>query len=86
MTSVGNPPTVCNVNATCLEEICQSFTIPAPGNTSTHTLGISSGASTGTVDFSFAVTGSSIGNGNDFACDAIDFGVITSGTTAGVFI
>ncbi|TNE82458.1 MAG: T9SS type A sorting domain-containing protein [Bacteroidetes bacterium] len=48
----------CIVSASCLQSVCQNYTTPAPGDSSTFTLSIPSGTSTGSVTFTLYATGS----------------------------
>lgn len=77
-----NPFNNCDISMTCMEEICVDFPIPLQGS-SNHTLSLPANlASGGSVDFTINTSGIP-GAINDFICNAIDFGVIPFGTTAG---
>ena len=72
----------CFVIPTCMEEICQNFPLPAPNTVDTHTLALpAGGASEGSVTFTISAIGNTAVN--DFPCDAIHLGTLTSGDTLG---
>ncbi|MEM6966333.1 MAG: gliding motility-associated C-terminal domain-containing protein [Bacteroidota bacterium] len=74
----------CNFSATCVEEICQNFAVPAPGNVVNYTLSLpANGDSGGTLEFSIGAIGTVFQSLNDEICNAENFGVIESGTTVG---
>ena len=73
----------CIVNETCLEQICQNFPTPAPGTSTTHTLSIPAGASTGSVNFTITASGGFTlpGAAFDVICNAVNLGVLPSKST-----
>ena len=77
----------CVVSMSCLEEVCQNFATPTPGNSLTYNLTIpndGSNLSWGTVNFTITTTGSlPPGGAYDQLCNAIDLGTINSGGTLG---
>lgn len=74
----------CIVSESCLEQICQNFATPAPGQTLNYTLSVS-GASTATVNFSMTATGSFNlpGSAYNTVCNAINLGTLNSSSTIG---
>jgi len=77
---------LCFISADCAEQICQSFPLPTPDSPANHTLSIPNdgiNASWGHVDFTITTSGSPLGNGNNFICDAIDLGMLNSGGNLG---
>ena len=76
-------PIGCLINEDCLEEICQNFAVPTPGNSSDFSLALPiGGASEGEVMFSIN-TSNSVLSPNDAICNAIELGVMTNGGTIG---
>jgi len=74
----------CNVTETCLEEICQNFAIPNPGNTANFTLSLAPGGdSGGEVDIMIGAIGTPFESLNDELCDAENMGILPSGGTLG---
>lgn len=72
----------CSPVTACNEEICQTFPVPAPGASSTHTLSLpAGGASEGQVQFMIETTGALAVN--DDICAAIDLGVLPPGGSLG---
>ncbi len=75
----------CGVSAACLEQLCQTYAVPTPGNSATYTLSIANDGSNGSwgdVNFTIAVTGSFLPN-YDLVCDAVDLGTLIDGGTLG---
>jgi gliding motility-associated-like protein len=74
----------CIVNESCLEQICQNFATPAPGNTLNYTLSVN-GSSTATVNFSITATGSFNlpGGAYNTICNAVNLGTLNSSSTIG---
>jgi hypothetical protein len=69
----------CIVSESCLTQTCQNYAIPAPGNSTNHTLTIGAGASTGNVNFTITTSGSIVAApANNDICNATP---MTLGTT-----
>ena len=64
----------CIVSESCLEQICQNFPTPAPGTSTTHTLSIPAGSSTGSVNFTITASGGFTlpGAAFDIICNAVN--------------
>lgn len=74
----------CSFSSTCVEEICQNFTVPAPGNVVNYTLSLpANGDSGGTLEFSIGAIGTPFQSLNDDICNAENFGVLGLGETLG---
>jgi gliding motility-associated-like protein len=75
---------LCNVVTSCLEEICGTFNVPALGSSSTHTLTLPNGLSSGgTVTFTVELTGTPIDAPNDDICTPINLGLLLQNTILG---
>ena len=70
----------CSFAPDCLSSICEDFTLPAVGTTENNTLSLTTGASTGSVDFSIAV---SQDTSNNLICNATDLGILGPGEQIG---
>lgn len=76
-------PIGCLIAEDCLEEICENFVVPAPGNSIDYTLALPAGGdSEGEVNFTIS-TSASVLSPNDDICNAIDLGTMTNGGTLG---
>ena len=76
----------CSINEGCLVQLCQNYTVPAPGTSSTYSISIANdgfNASWGNVNITISATGSFLGDDNNLICDAIDLGILNSGSTLG---
>lgn len=74
----------CIVNASCLEQICQSFATPALNSTVSYSLSVT-GASDATVNFDITATGSFNlpGSAYNTICNAVNLGVLNGSSTIG---
>ncbi|MCB0707515.1 MAG: gliding motility-associated C-terminal domain-containing protein [Saprospiraceae bacterium] len=73
----------CDIVSSCQETICQTFAVPATGSTN-YTLSLPGGlSSSGTLDFTFSVSGMGIDAPNDAICSPIDLGLLTQGSSLG---
>lgn len=74
----------CVVSQSCLEQICQNFATPTPGNAITYSLAVG-GSSTANVNFTITATGSFNlpGSAYNTVCNAINLGTLNSNTTLG---
>ena len=75
----------CLVSESCLQQICQNFPTPAPGSSSTFTLSIPAGSSSGSVNFTITATGAFTlpGAAFDQICNAVNLGTLPSGASVG---
>ena len=73
-------PIGCPIAPDCLESICQNFDIPPVGSSASYTLSITSGGSTGDLNFTIVTDGPP---DNDLPCGAIDLGILNRGDTLG---
>ena len=74
----------CTISETCLEEICQNFTVPAPNNIANYTLSLPAGGdSGGEFTFTIGAIGEPFDQPNNGICDAENLGILTSGITLG---
>lgn len=68
----------------CVEEACQNFAVPTPGNIANYTFSLPVGGdSEATIDFSIGVIGSPFESLNDDLCNAASLGILPSGGTLG---
>ena len=76
-------PIGCPIAPSCLEQICDNFAIPAPGQSMAYTLSLpANGTSTGDVNFTIEVVGA---GGNGEPCTAENLGLLTRNDTLGDF-
>lgn len=76
-------PIGCPIAPSCLEQICDNFAIPAPGQSIAYTLALpATGSSTGEVNFTIEVAGA---GANGEPCTAENLGMLTRGDTLGNF-
>lgn len=76
-------PVFCQIDASCSETVCMDFPIPAPGTSTSHTLALANGLSSG-GEVNFTINSINQGTAtNDLICNAIDLGVLTFGDTIG---
>lgn len=75
---------ICAITTSCFEQVCNSFPIPAPGNSSNITLNLTGAGlnSTGSVSFTISTTSNSP-LPNDPLCGAEDIGMINFGSAFG---
>ncbi|HFC01019.1 MAG TPA: T9SS type B sorting domain-containing protein [Phaeodactylibacter sp.] len=74
----------CDVTESCLEEICQNFIVPSPGNIANYTLSLPAGGdSEGEVNFAIGAIGTPFTSPNDEICNAENMGMLPSGGTLG---
>ncbi|WP_462250066.1 T9SS type A sorting domain-containing protein [Ekhidna sp.] len=73
---------VCIVNASCLEEVCQNFTVPSPGSDVTYAIATTGGDSEGSASFTFSTSGSFISSPDDI-CSAFNLGTLPSSGSLG---
>ncbi|BDS12079.1 T9SS type B sorting domain-containing protein [Aureispira anguillae] len=76
--------TACVVSQSCLEQICQNFATPAPGNSITYSLAVG-GSSTANINFTITATGAFTlpGGAYNTICNAINLGTLNSNSTLG---
>ena len=68
----------------CVEEICDDFILPFPGNSQDYMLAIPGGGSGGgAITFNISTSNDFTGGLNDFICSALDFGVLPPGGAVG---
>ena len=68
----------------CVEEDCQNFVVPAPGNISNYTFSLPVGGdSEATIEFSIGSIGAPLESANDELCAATSLGILPSGGTLG---
>lgn len=76
-----NGNTDCSVAPSCAETICNTFSLPSPGNSTNSSLAVS-GISSGTVNFELSLTEVAPPT-NDLPCGAIELGALSLGDTLG---
>lgn len=74
----------CVVSQSCLEQICQNFATPTPGNAITYNLAVG-GSSTANVNFTITATGTFNlpGSAYNTVCNAVNLGTLNSNATIG---
>lgn len=74
----------CILNEDCLEQICQNFATPAPGNSITYTLSVT-GSSTANINFTITATGTFVPTGGNYntICSAVNLGTLNPSSTIG---